>query len=127
MNHPMKLLMICGNPKWTNDLNSFLDKKLVRASPMVQISKWKVIFVLVICAFGIILASPNIISPERVATIPSWLPKKQMNLGLDLRGGAHLLIEAKVEEALKEGLENLQQGVRSALRKSPNIGYRNHY
>ena len=92
---------------------------------MVQISKWKIIFVLAICGLGILLASPNAISPEKVATIPSWLPKKQMNLGLDLRGGAHLLIEAKIDVALREGLENLQQGVRGALRKTPAIGYRN--
>ena len=84
---------------------------------MVQISKWKIVFVFLVCALGVVLAAPNAFSPEKLLHIPSWLPKKQMNLGLDLRGGAHLLIEAKVEEALKEGLENLQQGVRSALRK----------
>jgi len=92
---------------------------------MVQISNWKIIFVFIICGFGVLLAAPNAFSPDKLAQVPSWLPKKQMNLGLDLRGGAHLLIEAKVDEALKEGLDNLQQGVRSALRKSPNIGYRN--
>ncbi len=90
---------------------------------MVQISKWKVIFVLAICGLGILLASPNVVSPEKVHTIPSWLPNKQMNLGLDLRGGAHLLIEAKVDEALKEGLQSLRQGARSSLRRSPSIGY----
>ncbi|NKB22179.1 MAG: protein translocase subunit SecD [Alphaproteobacteria bacterium] len=91
---------------------------------MVQIGKWKIILVLAICALGILLASPNVVAPEKVDSIPAWLPKKQMNLGLDLRGGAHLLIEAKVDEALKEGLQSLQQGVRSALRRSPTIGYR---
>jgi len=91
---------------------------------MVQISKWKVILVLAICGLGILLASPNLVAPEKVGNIPSWLPSKQMSLGLDLRGGAHLLIEAKVDEALKEGLQALQQGVRGALRRSPAIGYR---
>ena len=91
---------------------------------MVQISKWKVILVLAICGLGVLLASPNLVAPEKVGSIPSWLPNKQMSLGLDLRGGAHLLIEAKVDEALKEGLQSLQQGVRSALRRSPAIGYR---
>ena len=92
---------------------------------MVQISNWKIILVFIICGLGVLLAAPNAFSPDKLAQIPSWIPKKQMSLGLDLRGGAHLLIEAKVDEALKEGLDNLQQGVRSALRKSPNIGYRN--
>ncbi|MBK18859.1 MAG: protein translocase subunit SecD [Rhodospirillaceae bacterium] len=89
---------------------------------MVQISKWKVIFVLAICGLGILLASPNAF---KETSIPSWLPSKQMNLGLDLKGGAHLLLEAKVDEALKEGLTNLQGGVRIALRRNPSIGYVN--
>jgi len=54
--------------------------------------------------------------------LPDWLPHKQMNLGLDLRGGAHLLIEAKIEEAIREGLEGVLQSVRISLRKA-RIGY----
>ena len=54
--------------------------------------------------------------------MPDWLPHKQMNLGLDLRGGAHLLIEAKIEEAIREGLEGVLQSVRISLRKA-RIGY----
>ena len=83
---------------------------------MVYISRWKIILVLAICALGLAYASPNLMTRDFLSGIPSPLPNKQMNLGLDLRGGAHLLIEAKVEDAVREGLENLQQGVRTALR-----------
>jgi len=83
---------------------------------MVYIARWKIILVLAICALGLAYASPNVMTRDFLSEIPSPLPNKQMNLGLDLRGGAHLLIEAKVEDAVREGLESLQQGVRGALR-----------
>ena len=83
---------------------------------MVYIARWKIILVLAICALGLAYASPNVMTRDFLAGVPSPLPNKQMNLGLDLRGGAHLLIEAEVEEAVREGLESLQQGVRTALR-----------
>jgi preprotein translocase subunit SecD len=90
---------------------------------MVYIARWKVILVLVVCVLGLGYAAPNIISPQTLQGIPDPLPNKKMNLGLDLRGGAHLLLEAKIENALREGLESLQQGVRANLRRA-RIGYR---
>ncbi len=89
---------------------------------MVQFDRWKVILILAICALGIVYVSPNFMPRQFLDSLPGWLPGKQLSLGLDLRGGAHLLLEAKVGEALKEGLENLTQSVRVALRKE-NIGY----
>ena len=89
---------------------------------MVQFDRWKVILILAICALGIVYVSPNFMPRQFVDSLPGWLPGKQLSLGLDLRGGAHLLLEANVGEALKEGLDNLTQSVRVALRKD-NIGY----
>ena len=89
---------------------------------MVYIAKWKVVVILVLCALGFIYAAPNVIERQVAESIPDWLPRKQISLGLDLQGGAHLLLEAKLDEALKEGLENLTHGVRVALRKDK-IGY----
>ncbi len=40
---------------------------------------------------GIVANIPNFFSAETVASWPTWLPKRQIVLGLDLRGGAHLL------------------------------------
>jgi preprotein translocase subunit SecD len=89
---------------------------------MVQFDRWKVILILAVCALGFVYVSPNLMQRQFLDSLPGWLPTKQLSLGLDLRGGAHLLLEAKVSEALKEGLENLTQAVRVALRKEK-IGY----
>ena len=44
--------------------------------------------------------------------------KKQVNLGLDLQGGSHLLLEVETNNVLKEESENLVDEIRSFLRKS---------
>ncbi len=89
---------------------------------MVQFDRWKIILILAVCALGFIYVSPNLMQRQFLDSLPGWLPSKQLSLGLDLRGGAHLLLEAKVGVALKEGLENLTQSLRVALRKEK-IGY----
>ena len=92
---------------------------------MVNIAQWKKILVLVLGILGFAFSAPNLLSQDTLNKIPDWLPHKHMNLGLDLRGGAHLLIEAKLEVAIKEGLENLLFSARSSLRTNPRINYQN--
>ena len=45
-----------------------------------------------------------------------FLPSSLVNLGLDLRGGAHLLAEVKVEEVYAQRLDAMWQEVRDVLR-----------
>ena len=92
---------------------------------MVNIAPWKKILVLIVSILGLAFSVPNLISQDVLRNVPTWLPHKHMNLGLDLRGGAHLLIEAKLDVAIKEGLENLLFSARSSLRTKPSINYRN--
>ncbi len=47
---------------------------------------------------------------------PGWLPNKLVNLGLDLRGGAHLLVEVQVADTYAERMDNYWPLVRDALR-----------
>ena len=46
---------------------------------------------------------------------PSFLPSNLVNLGLDLRGGAHLLVEVQVEDVHASFLEGFWPTVRDAL------------
>ena len=48
------------------------------------------------------LALPNFFAKETVAAWPSFIPHQQMPLGLDLQGGAHLLLEMDQEEIKKD-------------------------
>ncbi len=89
---------------------------------MLYFPRWKVILIIAVCLAGIITALPNLLSKEQIARLPSWLPAKQINLGLDLQGGSHLLLEVDVEAVIAERLENMVDQVRTTLRKA-RIGY----
>ena len=92
---------------------------------MVYFARWKMLLVAVACAAGLVCAAPNLLDRETAESLPSWLPGQQINLGLDLQGGSHLLLEVDVRSVFRERLEGMVDGVRDALRGAvPRIGYR---
>ena len=89
---------------------------------MLHFQTWKITVIALICAFGVIFSLPNLVPASTLDRLPSWLPKHQLNLGLDLRGGSHLLYEVDFTKALHDRLESLEDGVRAALQKA-RLGY----
>jgi len=89
---------------------------------MVQISRWKMIAILFVVFFGFLYAAPNVMSPNARAWsaehLPAWFPNKTINLGLDLRGGAHLLYDVDVDAVFKEQAELLRSDLSGELRKA---------
>ena len=65
---------------------------------MLHFQRWKVILILGIVIAGILFALPNLFPAATMARMPTWLPHKQVNLGLDLQGGAHLLYQLDEKE-----------------------------
>ena len=61
---------------------------------MLRFSSWKVALVLGICLLGLVYSLPNLFPRAQMERMPDWLPHEQINLGLDLQGGSHLLLEA---------------------------------
>jgi len=91
---------------------------------MLNFAPWKTALILLVSLGGLWLASPNLFN---AGSIPSVLPSQQISLGLDLRGGAHLLVEVDIDAIVQERLETLESDVRTSLRSSDNgtrIGYR---
>lgn len=105
---------------------------------MLQIDRWKRVLIFGICLLGLFYALPNafyarveahndavarieatgVETPELVAARdawPSWMPSNLVNLGLDLRGGAHLLGEVQVEQVYKSRIDALWPELRRAL------------
>ena len=105
---------------------------------MLQIDAWKRVLIVLTCVVGLLLALPNAFytrvenhndaaaaielfgeTPERAEALSGWpdfLPSGLVNLGLDLRGGAHLLAEVQVEDVYAARMEALWPDVRDALR-----------
>ncbi|MCT2538448.1 protein translocase subunit SecD [Sedimentimonas flavescens] len=105
---------------------------------MLQIPLWKRVVIIGLCLLGLAMAAPNLFYPRveahndavkaftdsgamtdaqaaARAGWPDWLPSGLVNLGLDLRGGAHLLAEVKVEEVYKARMDSLWPEARRAL------------
>ena len=89
---------------------------------MIQISGWKKILILGISLLGILFAFPNSLPQEDLADLGSWLPNRQVNLGLDLQGGAHLLVDVDVDTVMIDRLEAMSDQIRLRFRKA-RIGY----
>ncbi|WP_102957936.1 protein translocase subunit SecD [Mangrovicella endophytica] len=88
----------------------------------MRTSKWVLATYAVIIILGIFAALPNVFTQQQLASFPSWLPKHQVNLGLDLSGGSHLVLEIDASALRKERLQSILQGSRDTLRQA-NVRY----
>ncbi len=91
---------------------------------MLYFARWKIALIVLTVLAAIVVAAPNLLPAGTAASLPSWLPHKQIVLGLDLRGGAHLLLQVERDSLIEERAKTLISDVRQALR-SERIGYRN--
>ncbi len=89
---------------------------------MLHFERWKIVAIVAICLLGLLFALPNFFSKETVASWPSFIPHRQMPLGLDLRGGAHLLLGMDTAELKKDWLATLRDDTRKQLRDAK-IGF----
>ena len=101
---------------------------------------WKRLLIWAIVATGLFMAMPNLFysrveshndaltalaksgaapTAEQATAIAAWpaiLPNALVNLGLDLRGGAHLLAEVQLADVYKQRMDSLWPDVRDALK-----------
>ncbi|WP_199260493.1 protein translocase subunit SecD [Paracoccus binzhouensis] len=105
---------------------------------MLDIPFWKRLLILGLVALGLLYAMPNLFysrveqhndavtaaerngfateeETQARAGWPDWLPSGLVNLGLDLRGGAHLLGEVHVQDVYKARMDALWPELRDAL------------
>jgi preprotein translocase subunit SecD len=86
----------------------------------MRIESWKIVLVTLVCLLGGLFALPNALPQGMLSAMPKWLTP--VNLGLDLQGGSHLLLEVNLKAVFKEQAVSLVETARSALRKD-NIRY----
>jgi preprotein translocase subunit SecD len=89
---------------------------------MLEFPKWKIWLVSLVVAAGVLLSIPSLLSGTPYDSAwPKWLPHYRINLGLDLAGGSHLLLEADAQDALKTRLQAKEDEVATELRRAPQI------
>jgi preprotein translocase subunit SecD len=70
---------------------------------------WKLVLVFVVIVAAIIYVLPSL--------KPAIWPHKQINLGLDLQGGMHLVLEVDTKKALESTVERISHEIRDQLKK----------
>jgi protein-export membrane protein SecD len=85
---------------------------------MLNFPRWKQAAIVITCLVGLFVVLPNFLSQQTLNRWPSWLPKWQLSLGLDLRGGAHLLYAMETNDVRKDWLEGLRDDARRRLREA---------
>ena len=84
---------------------------------MLNLSRWKIIAVVLSVVFGVLFTLPNVLPKTTRDSLPSFMPKQTLNLGLDLQGGSYLLLEVDTAALRAERLTNLVEDVRTILRE----------
>lgn len=83
---------------------------------MLQFPPWKIGLIAIVLLWGVVMALPNV---ANMSGAPGWMPKKGVNLGLDLQGGVYLMMEIEPDEVVANRLDVLARDVSSALGGSP--------
>jgi SecD/SecF fusion protein len=67
---------------------------------------------------GLLFALPNVLPASVLERWPAFLPNKPVALGLDLRGGSHLVLEVDGTELRRERVRTLADDARRLLREA---------
>ncbi len=82
---------------------------------MLDFPRWKTIGISIILLLGILFSIPSFLPDDVRDSLPSFAQAK-VNLGLDLAGGSHLLLEADLADLNKTQLSNMAKTVRTVMR-----------
>lgn len=84
---------------------------------MLNTPRWQIWSIFGITLFCVLLALPNLLPRSVLNHLPNWYAGNQINLGLDLRGGVHLLLDVDVRSVFRQQLTNIADAVRPRLRE----------
>lgn len=70
---------------------------------------WRKILIVLVLGVALVYCLPTV--------FPGWWPHKTINLGLDLQGGMHLVLEVETEKAIKSTVERTIYEIKKELRE----------
>ena len=86
---------------------------------MMRFATWKVVSIIIGTLLAVLIVIPSLLPPETRASLDRSLPLsvETIVLGLDLQGGAHLLLEVDSASVTKTQVDSLRDDVRRLLRE----------
>ncbi len=89
---------------------------------MLQLSPVRTAIIAIVTIMGILFTLPNLLSDNALKSLPDFMPKNKIVLGLDLQGGSHLLLQVNKEDIVSERIKSLRRDARSILANDNGIG-----
>jgi len=85
---------------------------------MLNFPRWKVWSISLVCLLCVVMGVPSFLPAPVRSDLPAWMQAVRVNLGLDLAGGSHLLLEAETGDVARQRLEAMEEMLRRELRRS---------
>jgi len=85
---------------------------------MLTFPRWKIWGISLICLVCVLLAVPSFLPQSAASRLPAWAQAIHVNLGLDLAGGSHLLLEAETGAVGRQRLESMEDVMRGEMRRA---------
>ena len=87
---------------------------------MNQNLRWKLLAIFAIFVIFFTLGVYPVLAPRYHLPLPGWLSAKQLKLGLDLKGGVHLVLRVQTEQAIQAATTTTAEQIREEL-KTANV------
>ncbi len=84
---------------------------------MLFFSRSKILMICGAVLLGLLLAIPNVLSEKSRDSLPGAF-QRTINLGLDLQGGAHMLLEVDLSSIVNQALVNERTAINDVLRRA---------
>jgi preprotein translocase subunit SecD len=84
---------------------------------MLDFPRWKILWIWFVLLAAVALAIPSLM-PESTANRLHLGGVPRINLGLDLSGGSHLLLEADTADLAKNNLQKMEDTIRTEMRRN---------
>ena len=88
---------------------------------MFRFPRWKIASIIAMTLAAFLIIMPSFLSKATFDQIkgklPKWIPFEQVVLGLDLQGGAHILLEVDQNDVIKTMVGNLRDDARRIVRE----------
>ncbi|MGD9364831.1 MAG: protein translocase subunit SecD [Desulfobacteraceae bacterium] len=84
----------------------------------MKTTSWRPIVVMIVLLTAVVYCLPTLQMAVKKLEEPTWWPKKKINLGLDLQGGMHLVLEVDTDKAVENTVQRSYEEVRGFVRKN---------
>lgn len=84
---------------------------------MLDFPRWKFWLTILTMVIGVAFALPSVLPTSVTQYLPARFASTKINLGLDLSGGSHLLLEADIRDLAKTRLAQMEESVRTEMRR----------